>query len=131
MSIKESSIFKINRKNLKTIILIFIVVPTLITGCTNNALEDNDINAKNQIKSKKEAYRFIITRISGGEIMDVWKIETTDYYISAVGEGSYSFKDVKGNVYMVPSSEVNIIECNDDETWNSYEEYHWNDNFFK
>lgn len=108
-------------KKLKKILLITTLSSILLTGCGSSV--ENDTNQSNNLD------RYIITRISGGTVMDVWKVETNEnpgdrrYW-----EGTnYIFKDNKGNVYQVPVAETNIIKCNDDKTWNSYNEYHWNE----
>lgn len=112
------------KQKIKKVILISAISSVLFTGCVSNVSEDNKNESKNNFD------KYVITRISGGKIMDVWKIEKSEnicrgfYYDST----NYNFKDNKGNEYNVPASETTIIKCNDDEIWNSYAEYHWNEN---
>lgn len=117
----------IMNKKLKKAILITTISSVLLTGCVGNS------NESNKSESKNELDKYVVTRISGGTVMDVWKVETNENPGSErYWEGTnYIFKDSKGNVYQVPVAETNIIKCNDDKTWNSYNEYHWNENILE
>lgn len=109
------------KNKLKTIILISAISSMLLTGCGTDASATKN--------STKDSNKYIITRISGGKVMDVWKIQTESklHYNYDNDYQLYSFTDIKGNIYNVPVSETTIIKCNDNEIWNSYEEYHWNE----
>ncbi|MGL4452212.1 MAG: hypothetical protein ACRDDY_10215 [Clostridium sp.] len=115
-------------KKIVSLLGVSVLSMTLLTGCmTDSQKELNVADGRSNPwfdMDGRDGGDYVVINSSGGTVYDVWKLE--DKLVSSIdGSDGWEFIDSKGNFTRV-GGDCLVIRCNDKETFDLYEEYHWN-----
>lgn len=118
------------KRKLISVLGVGILSTTLLTGCMTDAQKELNVGDGKSNPwldfDGREGGNYIIINASGGTVYDVWKIE--DKVVGATeNSDGWEFIDSKGNFIRV-GGDCLVIRCNDKNTFDLYEEYHWSNN---